>query len=329
MDGAAKFVRGDVMAGLVITVINIVGGLTIGVVRHGMALSDAAATFTTLTIGDGLVSQIPALLVSTAAGIVVTKGGITGRADKALMRQLARQPQAARTGRRCGRPAVADARPALPALHRDRGGGRRRRLDPPSHADGPARIEPEPQAVVASPNAERAARRADARRHAARRARLRPAWARRRRPAPPARADQVAAPLDRDRDGLRAARRPHPGQHAAAARDLRGPHQGDRGGPRRSAHHAPADHGPEGRRAPPARREDQGARLRPARDVDRAVAQGRGAVPRLHRGRCVQRADHPPHRGHPRGHGRPADLRRDRRSCSTISRASSSAWSPT
>ena len=88
MDGAAKFVRGDAVAGLIITSINIVGGLAIGLLRHGMAFSDAADTFTTLTVGDGLVSQIPALLVSTAAGIVVTKGGIEGTADAALVSQL-------------------------------------------------------------------------------------------------------------------------------------------------------------------------------------------------------------------------------------------------
>ena len=93
MDGAAKFVRGDAIAGLLITVINIIGGLTIGLIRHGMAFSDAAATFTTLTIGDGLTSQIPALLVSTAAGIVVTKGGTEGAADVALVRQLGGNPK--------------------------------------------------------------------------------------------------------------------------------------------------------------------------------------------------------------------------------------------
>ncbi len=93
MDGAAKFVRGDAIAALIITVINILGGLAIGVVRHGMSFADAAATFTTLTAGDGLVSQIPALLVSTAAGIVVTKGGMEGTADAALIRQLGRSPK--------------------------------------------------------------------------------------------------------------------------------------------------------------------------------------------------------------------------------------------
>lgn len=93
MDGAAKFVRGDAIAGLIITLINIVGGLALGVGRQGMALGDAATTYTLLTIGDGLVSQIPALLVSTAAGIVVTKAGIEGSADKALLRELAGSPK--------------------------------------------------------------------------------------------------------------------------------------------------------------------------------------------------------------------------------------------
>lgn len=74
MDGASKFVRGDAVAGIIITVINILGGLIIGMTKHGYDLSQSAKTFTILTIGDGLVSQIPALIISTAAGIVVTRG---------------------------------------------------------------------------------------------------------------------------------------------------------------------------------------------------------------------------------------------------------------
>jgi flagellar biosynthesis protein FlhA len=93
MDGAAKFVRGDAIAGLLITFINIIGGLAIGIGRHHMAFADAATTFTTMTVGDGLVTQIPALLVSTAAGIVVTKGATEGSADAALMRQLGGSPK--------------------------------------------------------------------------------------------------------------------------------------------------------------------------------------------------------------------------------------------
>jgi flagellar biosynthesis protein FlhA len=88
MDGAAKFVRGDAIAALIITFINIIGGLGIGVLRYGMNVASAAATFTTLTVGDGLVSQIPALLVSTAAGIVVTKGGMEGSTEATIVRQL-------------------------------------------------------------------------------------------------------------------------------------------------------------------------------------------------------------------------------------------------
>jgi flagellar biosynthesis protein FlhA len=88
MDGAAKFVRGDAIAGLIITAINLVGGLAIAVLRQGLGIAEAAATFCMLTVGDGLVSQIPALLISVAAGIVVTKGGGEERADQVLGRQL-------------------------------------------------------------------------------------------------------------------------------------------------------------------------------------------------------------------------------------------------
>ncbi|MGC9270048.1 flagellar biosynthesis protein FlhA [Acidiphilium sp.] len=93
MDGAAKFVRGDAIAALIITSINIVGGFVIGVAQKGMSIHDAAAAFTTLSIGEGLVSQIPSLLVSVAAGIVVTKGSGEGSADTALVAQLSRSPK--------------------------------------------------------------------------------------------------------------------------------------------------------------------------------------------------------------------------------------------
>ena len=114
MDGAAKFVRGDAIAALIITAINIAGGLAIGLLRHGMSFADAAATFTTLTAGDGLVSQIPALLVSTAAGIVVTKGGMDGTADTALVRQLGRGPKPLAMA--AGAATVLALLPGLPAL---------------------------------------------------------------------------------------------------------------------------------------------------------------------------------------------------------------------
>jgi flagellar biosynthesis protein FlhA len=88
MDGASKFVRGDAICALVITLINIIGGLAMGLIRAHMSLDSALATFTTLTVGDGLVSQIPALLVSTAAGIVVSKGAIEGKMHGKLASQL-------------------------------------------------------------------------------------------------------------------------------------------------------------------------------------------------------------------------------------------------
>jgi flagellar biosynthesis protein FlhA len=94
MDGASKFVRGDAVAGLMITMINIVGGIIIGTWQHDMSFTDATHTFTVLTIGDGLVTQIPALIVSTAAGLIVTKSGTAETADKALFRQMGGYPSA-------------------------------------------------------------------------------------------------------------------------------------------------------------------------------------------------------------------------------------------
>ncbi|MEM7069740.1 MAG: flagellar biosynthesis protein FlhA [Pseudomonadota bacterium] len=94
MDGASKFVRGDAIAGLIITSVNIVGGIIIGVWRHGMELSEAADVFIKLSVGDGLVSQIPALVVSLAAGLLVSKGGTRGAAEQAVMDQLASYPKA-------------------------------------------------------------------------------------------------------------------------------------------------------------------------------------------------------------------------------------------
>jgi len=94
MDGAAKFVRGDAIAGLVITFINVIGGMIIGVAQQGLSMADAAKSYTLLTVGDGLVSQIPALIVSTGAGMLVTKAGVTGSTDKALFKQLSGYPAA-------------------------------------------------------------------------------------------------------------------------------------------------------------------------------------------------------------------------------------------
>jgi flagellar biosynthesis protein FlhA len=94
MDGAAKFVRGDAVAGLLITFINVIAGMIIGVAQKGLTFAEAADAYTRLTVGDGLVSQIPALIVSTAAGLVVTKAGVAGTAEVAIFKQLGGQPKA-------------------------------------------------------------------------------------------------------------------------------------------------------------------------------------------------------------------------------------------
>ena len=94
MDGASKFVRGDAIAGLIILAVNIFGGIVIGVTRHGLTLSNAADVYTKLSVGEGLVSQIPALIVSLAAGLLVSKGGTRGSAEQNILRQFGAYPKA-------------------------------------------------------------------------------------------------------------------------------------------------------------------------------------------------------------------------------------------
>ncbi len=93
MDGASKFVSGDAIAGIVITFINIIAGFVIGVMQQGMTMSEAATTYTTLTVGDGLVSQIPALIISTAAGIMVSRSAAEGSMGSDLVRQVSAYPK--------------------------------------------------------------------------------------------------------------------------------------------------------------------------------------------------------------------------------------------
>ncbi len=94
MDGASKYVRGDAIAGILITLVNIIGGIFVGVLQNGLTLGEASETYTLLTVGDGLVSQIPALIVSVAAGLLVSKAGVDGSADKALGAQFGAYPKA-------------------------------------------------------------------------------------------------------------------------------------------------------------------------------------------------------------------------------------------
>ena len=94
MDGASKFVRGDAVAGIIIVLVNIIGGLIIGILQQGMPIADAARTYTLLSIGDGLVTQVPALIVSTAAGMLVTRTTASGELGEEVKKQLFTQPKA-------------------------------------------------------------------------------------------------------------------------------------------------------------------------------------------------------------------------------------------
>jgi flagellar biosynthesis protein FlhA len=93
MDGASKFVRGDAVAGIIIMIINIVGGLTVGTLQHDLSLGQAAQNYTLLTIGDGLVAQLPALIISTAAGVLVTRVSTDQDLNQQLVEQLGGRPQ--------------------------------------------------------------------------------------------------------------------------------------------------------------------------------------------------------------------------------------------
>ena len=94
MDGASKFVRGDAIAGILITLINVIGGFVIGIMQKGMGLSEALSTYTLLSVGDGLVSQVPALIISTSAGILVTRAASDSNLGYDMSMQLTRQPRA-------------------------------------------------------------------------------------------------------------------------------------------------------------------------------------------------------------------------------------------
>ncbi|CEG25927.1 flagellar biosynthesis protein FlhA [Bacillus sp. B-jedd] len=93
MDGASKFVKGDAIAGIIILIINVIGGFAIGMAIHGMGLAESASTYTLLSVGDGLVSQVPALLISTATGITVTRAASDGNLGSDIMRQIFNYPK--------------------------------------------------------------------------------------------------------------------------------------------------------------------------------------------------------------------------------------------
>jgi flagellar biosynthesis protein FlhA len=154
MDGAAKFVRGDAVASLVITAINLVGGFVIGMSQHGMSAADSLTTYSTLTVGDGLVTQIPALVVSTSAGLLVTYGSTGTAMASSLAAQLTRSPRAMWTAAALlGVFAVVPGLPAAPFLALAVGTGvvawvtaRRRRRAQAAPAAGP-KAQPAPAAA--------------------------------------------------------------------------------------------------------------------------------------------------------------------------------------
>ena len=218
MDGASKFVRGDAIAGLLVVFINIIGGMIIGIAQQGMPFGEAARTYTLLTVGDGLVTQIPALIVSTAAGLLVSKAGVGGGVDKALLRQLSGYPKA--LGMSAAVMIVMSLLPGIPMLpFLALGGGagllaymiEKRTTGRRCGGSRPGRERGQ----------DRARRRADQRgaqdRRPQDRARLCASAAGQfaRRIGPPHRADQGAAPLARRRDGLWS---PHPACGRSCAR---------------------------------------------------------------------------------------------------------------
>ena len=114
LDGASKFVKGDAVAGLLITLLNLVVGLAVGLLVHGMAAGDAVRTYAVLTVGDGLVSQIPAVIISIASALLLARGGATGKMDLAIARQVGSDPLA--LGTVAAIMAVFAAIPGLPVV---------------------------------------------------------------------------------------------------------------------------------------------------------------------------------------------------------------------
>ena len=158
MDGASKFVRGDAIAGLLVVFINVIGGMIIGIAQQGMPFAEAARTYTLLTVGDGLVTQVPALIVSTAAGLLVSKAGVGGGVDQALLKQLSGYPKAlGMSAGRDGRHGAAARHPdaAVPVPRRRRRSARLHdRQAPPRRRRPPRRGSRRPTRRAATPTEE-------------------------------------------------------------------------------------------------------------------------------------------------------------------------------
>ena len=290
MDGASKFVRGDAIAGLLITFINIIGGIVIGVAQMGLSFGEAGNNYTLLTVGDGLVTQIPALIVSTAAGLLVSKAGVTGSADKALAKQFTGYPRAlGMSSAVMALMAFLPGMPVLPFLVISGGAAYA------AYVAGKAKtIREEEEALVAAGGLPGMP--AGAGGEAAEPAEVpitetlkmdelklelgygllqlvKGRWNRHR---PADRADQGAEAPARRRSRLRHAAGADSRQHAARPESLQDPHQGDRDRRRQCLSLAVDGDGPRRQPDHPARRTHDRAGLRPAGDLDRSGAEGRG-----------------------------------------------------
>ena len=302
MDGASKFVRGDAIAGIVITLINIIGGLVIGVVEYGMDVGEAASLFTRLTIGDGLVSQVPAFLISLAAGLLVTRSTAEVESAGAVhLTQIFSRPQALAVTAAFLGLLIFTNLPAVPLL--GIGGSCAALavlLDAPRSARPTKPRRPSAAAAAKKP-AEAARRRLSGRRSDGNRNRRRPdspgrSEARRR----PARAHPARAAERGRRDGPDHAQGPHPRQHAARTESIS--HQDRRHAGGRRARSIPACCWRSTRGAATGKIGGTGrarAGVRHAGHLDRAGAARPGRDAGLHGGRAGQRAGHAPDRSRP------------------------------
>ncbi len=287
--------------------------MIIGIAQQGLSFAEAAHSYTILTVGDGLVTQIPALIVSTSAGLLVSKAGIAGSADKALLGQLSGYPKA--LGMSGAVMLVMALLPGIPMLPFVALGGGAAALafivdkrakqviaTEAKKADAAAKTEAADEPIAAALKMD------DLKLELGYALLAAGQFARRHRQAH--RADQGAAPLARRRDGLRDAGGAHPRQCAARRQRLRHQDQGGRGRLRQAVGRPAHGHGPGRRPGEPARHPHHRADIRIARDLDRRRAQGRGDHEGLHGGRLRHRAGHASDRTAQEQHGGIAVLRR-------------------